>query len=111
MCMHQQMISYIKELPTGTRIAVSTLASRLHLVQGFTSDSSVLLAAIDGKKHKNLPQPSMFLESCDEIDTSTLLGPQTALAQSAVQAFNSDVQAFEQDFRVRMTLLSAEHRS
>lgn len=108
MYMRQQMISYIKELPTGTRIAVFTLASRLRLVQGFTSDSAVLLAAIDGKKHKNLPQPSMFLESGDEIATSTLLGPQTALAQSAIQAFDSDVQAFEQDFRVRMTLQALE---
>ena len=45
----RQMISYLKTIPPGTRIAIFTLASRLRMVQGFTSDSRPLLAALNGQ--------------------------------------------------------------
>ncbi len=45
----QQMISYLKTISPGTRIGIFTLASRLRLVQGITSDSRPLLAALNGK--------------------------------------------------------------
>src|SRR5579863_2699456 len=43
---HSQMIKYLKTIPAGTRIAIFTLASRLRMLQGVTSDSSELLAVL-----------------------------------------------------------------
>jgi VWFA-related protein len=106
----QQMIKYLKSIPPGTRIAIFTLASRLRMVQGFTSDSSVLLAALDSKNHKALPQQSSLLDTTssnqDLLTTSLLANATTAnsLAVSAMQQFDADTQTFMTDLRVRITL-------
>jgi len=52
-----KIIEYLKTIPPGTRLAIFTLASRLRLVQGFTTDSVVLLAALN----KSVPMPSAVL--------------------------------------------------
>jgi VWFA-related protein len=46
----REMIRYLKELPPGRRIAVFTLGSQLRLLQGFTDDVPLLLAALDRKE-------------------------------------------------------------
>ncbi len=46
----REMIRYLKELPTGRRIAVFTLGAQLRLLQGFTDDVTLLLAALDRKE-------------------------------------------------------------
>jgi VWFA-related protein len=46
----RQMIQYLKTLPPGRRIAVFTLGSHLRLLQGFGSDATPLLAALNSKK-------------------------------------------------------------
>jgi VWFA-related protein len=56
---HQQTLRYLKTLPTGARVAIFTLSSRLRMVQEFTSDSSRLLAALNdpalsGPRHSPL---------------------------------------------------------
>jgi len=55
----QQTIKYLKTIPAGARVAIFTLSSRLRMVQGFTSDSSQLLAALNdpalsGPRHSPL---------------------------------------------------------
>jgi len=42
---HQQMIEFLKDLPSGQRIALFALGTRLKMVQGFTGDSDTLVAA------------------------------------------------------------------
>ena len=42
-----QMLKYLKTIPPNTRVAVFTLASRLRMLQGMTTDSSELLAAVN----------------------------------------------------------------
>ena len=105
----QQMLKYLKQLPPGTRIAVFTLASRLRMVQGFTSESSQLLAALDGKKHKLLPQSSPLLDTdhtqedfIEQLQNDPAMS--NSLALSAMQQFNADTQTFRTDMRVRITL-------
>jgi VWFA-related protein len=44
-----QIKQYLKTAPSGTRIAVFGLATRLYLLQGFTSNPEILRAAVDGK--------------------------------------------------------------
>jgi VWFA-related protein len=53
----KKIIEYLKTIPTGTRMAVFTLASRLRLVQGFTTDSAVLLAALNRTAPMSSPVP------------------------------------------------------
>src|SRR5579859_2058170 len=62
----EQMIKYLKGVPAGTRIAIFALAAHLRMLQGFTTDSSELLAALNrgtGEAH-----PSALLQSEVEKD-------------------------------------------
>jgi VWFA-related protein len=53
----QKIVEYLKTNPPSTRIAVFTLASRLRLVQGFTTDSAILLEAL--KRVTPVQSPSL----------------------------------------------------
>ena len=44
-----QIKQYLKSAPGGTRIAIFGLATRLYLLQGFTSNPDILRAAVDEK--------------------------------------------------------------
>ncbi|HTX76859.1 MAG TPA: VWA domain-containing protein [Terracidiphilus sp.] len=46
---HQQVLSFLHKMDPGTQVAVFTLGSTLHLLQGFTADPALLLAAVSGK--------------------------------------------------------------
>jgi VWFA-related protein len=54
---HQQMIKYLATIPPGTRVAIFTLASRLRMLQGATTDSAALLAVLNEKKPAPTPRP------------------------------------------------------
>ncbi len=108
----QQMISYLKNIPPGTRIAIFTLASKLRMVQGFSSDSSPLLAALNSKTpigKTTLPNQSALLADpndttlSDMNDTLTQMGA-TSDAMASIQQFEADEAAFQMDLRVRYTL-------
>jgi len=47
---HSEMIKYLRTIPPGTRVAIFTLASRLRMLPGMTTDSSELLAVLNDKK-------------------------------------------------------------
>jgi VWFA-related protein len=113
MYVRQAMVRYLKGLPPGTRIAIFTLASRLRMVQGFSSDSSVLLAAIDDKKHRQLAEQSALLNierdqaliDSQVSDVGRLApGGQTSQGFANLQQFNADMASFQVDLRVRITL-------
>jgi VWFA-related protein len=103
----QQMISYLKTIRPGTHLAIFTLASRLRIVQGFTSDSRPLLAALNGSK--TLPNQSALLTdpydttNSDMNDTLSQMGA-TGDAMASIQQFQADQAAFQMDLRVRYTL-------
>lgn len=117
---HSQMIKHLKEIPANTRVAVFTLASRLRMIQGVTTDSAALLAAVNSQPGA---QPSPLLPSQVEQDADRqrvafmiqeqqgppVNGNQT-LPQSMVDAtssetmFLNDVKNFLTDSRIRMTL-------
>ncbi len=117
---HSQMIKYLKTIPPGTRVAIFTLASRLRMLQGVTSDSSELLAALNSAQAG--PQQSGLLASNAEaeanqriidfmIENSAAPNPQTqTLAQAAVDPINamkqflSDSAAFQTEQRIGITL-------
>ncbi|HEY6339699.1 MAG TPA: VWA domain-containing protein [Candidatus Sulfotelmatobacter sp.] len=115
---HSQMLKYLKTIPPGTRVAIFTLASRLRMLQGVTTDSSELVAILNNPKAG--PQASTVLSSDIEkdanqrlidfmIENSSAPTPKT-LAQAAVDPINvmkqflADTATFETESRVRITL-------
>ena len=83
----QRAIKYLKTMPEGTEVAVLDLANGLHVVQGFTSDRDVLLAAIDSVKPEEVPGahvppppfPMTQQDACNASNTQSVLTT-TALA-------------------------------
>jgi VWFA-related protein len=107
MYVRKEMIEYLKNIPAGTRIAIFTLASKLRIVQGFTSDSAPLLAALSDKR--NLPGVSPLLtDPNDATPTNLVSGLQdmgaSTQAIASLQQFQADEAAFQIDLRVQYTL-------
>lgn len=106
MYVRQQMLKYLKNIPPGTRIAVFALASRLRIVTGFTTDSSVISSALSGKggpQTSVVLDPDMDQQLSDQVnDMSSLGASQNAI--SAMQQFQADLTSYQTDQRVQMTL-------
>jgi VWFA-related protein len=117
---HQQMIKYLGTIPPGTRVAIFTLASRLRMIQGVTTDSAELLAVLKDKKLAD-PNPSALLPSTAENDANQHYidflttentapkAPQTSAQASvdtvsSMKQFLSDTAAFQTESRIRITL-------
>jgi len=117
---HSQMLKYLQTIPPRTRVAIFTLASRLVMLQGITTDSSQLLAAVHSAKAG--PSPSALRPSTAEsdanqrrVDFMTSEAPQPppanqTLAQAEVDPINatkqflSDTALFQTESRIGMTL-------
>lgn len=123
---HAQMLKYVKSIPPGTRVAIFTLASRLNMLQGVTTDTTELLAVLNDAK--GLQQQSAFRPSDTEkqsdqglVDflakngtgmgtpTNDMTRAQEAVDPvSAMKQFLSDTAAFQMESRVRITLQALE---
>ncbi|HEY6369933.1 MAG TPA: VWA domain-containing protein [Candidatus Sulfotelmatobacter sp.] len=60
MMARQQVLTFIKSKPAGTRFAVFVTTDKLYLVQGFTEDKGQLYAALDPKRPQS-HVPKVFL--------------------------------------------------
>ena len=107
---HAQMLKYLKDVGPGTRIAIFTLGSQLRFVQGFTSDVSLLMAAVNGKKAQGNPQLSDRLETSEESDVSQHLVesmegvPGAQASAAALKNFLAENQKAQTNSRLRITL-------
>lgn len=112
----QQMVSYLKQIPPGTRMAIFTLGSRLRMIQGFTADPDILLAALKSKKATAdrsllLDDPSETKLS-DELSMSAPLDtPGLPLMLANLQQFEAETASFQIDLRVRYTIEAFEQLS
>jgi len=64
---------YLKTMPTGTQVAVMTTdGSGLHLLQGFTTDRDLLIAAVNSIPHQLIPDarwdPAPFPPPCNAMN-------------------------------------------
>jgi VWFA-related protein len=104
--MRQESIKYLKSMPRGTRIAVLGLSSSLRILQGFTSDPTILVAVADSKKNRALPSPFIDNDTGaildDQADQQTELGNDDLAA--TIQQFENEQDVEQQDVRNRMTL-------
>ncbi|MGA8089861.1 MAG: VWA domain-containing protein [Terracidiphilus sp.] len=55
---HQQALRFLKTAKPGSRMAIFTMSSGLHFVQGFTDDPVLLVAALNAKKGNGVEQSS-----------------------------------------------------
>jgi VWFA-related protein len=103
----KQMLAYVKTIPSGTTMAIFTLASRLRMIQGFTSSIADLTAALE--KAQSAPQQSVGLDSSagnafdSAIGNLEIMGAPAA-EMASIQQFQSDVDAHRTDNRVALTL-------
>jgi VWFA-related protein len=104
----QQMIRYLGKVPPGTSLSIFTLASRLRMVAGFTTDAAALGKAMQDPKAS--AQPSIILDPANDkiLDAMSLdvgntewLSPE---ALPAMRQFQADLTAYQVDQRVSMTL-------
>ena len=97
----QEMLQYVKHIPPGTRVAVFTLASRLRMIEGFTTDASRVAAAVSS----TAPQQSPILDSAnDQTDVNNMAANMSSIDNGALQQFANDTESFRLDLRVNMTL-------
>lgn len=113
-----QMASFLKSIPAGSHIAIFVLSSDMRMVQGFTSDVSVLVAALNQNVFSR-PQASPLLGSgpANNLDTDinnqlTLSGagmPAGAVASMGkLQQFQNQTQNTQDLFRIALTLKALE---
>ncbi len=111
---HEQVFKYLKSIRTSEPIAIFILSTRLRMVHGFTGDLPALLAALNDKNSRSLPQSSPLLRSGAEIHAEEqAIGQMQELAtefpdlQGAVNAlrqFQAESAAGQTDDRVKVTL-------
>lgn len=117
---HKQMIKYVKTIPPHTRVAIFTLASRLRMLQGITTDSSLLLAAVNNSKSGPTPSPLRASTVESDADQGRIdflrkeaqgpASPDQTLAEAAVDPINStrqflnDTALFQTESRIGITL-------
>jgi VWFA-related protein len=108
-----QLIRYLQGVQPGTRLAVFVLTTRLRMIQAVTTDSEVLLAALNNKSLGFTPQQSPMMLSREEIEMDTghaaeLMGNLVGETEQALSAMGpggvAQMMAFKLDSRVEMTL-------
>jgi VWFA-related protein len=106
-----QMIQYMGKISPGTSLAIFTLASRLQLVQGFTTNVAALVKAIQNKKAGVKQSIVLDSENTTILDT---MGADVSQAWESSQAaigmlqFQADLTAYMVDQRVGMTIDAME---
>ncbi len=104
----QQMLAYLRGIPPGTRIAVFTLASRLRLVNSFTTDAGKLAESLraGGGGQASVLQLSTA-DNREELKRVASAGANPT-TNSVLRQFEADNIALDTDARVRGTLAALE---
>jgi VWFA-related protein len=107
----QQMVNFLKNMQPGLRVAVFVLGSKLRMVQGFTTDSSVLRDAVKDKKNGvKMEADSSVTRSLqdkfDDIEDKQRLAmiDMSPTGLEALSALQANTAAYQADQRVAMTL-------
>ncbi|MFY9744716.1 MAG: VWA domain-containing protein [Acidobacteriaceae bacterium] len=90
----RRMLQYLHTIPPGTRIAVFTLGSKLRIIEGFTTDSSAIEKALQGRGN---PEKSPVMDpDWDQTLEEAANLPGGGLAQGAAMAqFAEETQSSE----------------
>lgn len=103
----RQMIHYLGTVRPGAMMAVFTLASRLRMIQGFTTDSTVLVNALKSANANPYKAPQMG-DTTESAFDSIVSGLQLINAGApdfqSIQSFQDDVESFQLDHRTEITM-------
>jgi len=108
MFVHQQLLAYLNAAPAGTRIAIFGLTNRLVMLQGFTSDPTVLKAIASSRRGY---AASPLLDDAvggsgiqnsvaDDMEDSGA----DATAVANLRQFDAQMQSFQLQLRAKYTL-------
>ena len=112
---HKQILDFFHNMQPGTRAAIFILGSKLRFVQGFTTDTAVLLAALQDKKNGFAPEQDNSFRSreddtADADEIAVLRRMQTAgEGIAAIQESQADFASFQFGERVSMTMAALNY--
>ncbi len=104
---HTEITDFLKKMQPGTRVAIFALGSKLRYVQGFTTDTSVLLTALNDKRNGATPVKMAGTrdrgdQADDAADAARLTMMQSG-GVGALQAAQGDMSAFDYGARASLT--------
>jgi len=99
----QQVLSYLHKMDSGTQVAVFSLGSSLRLLQGFTSDSAALIAAVSGKKAERNAMTQNRSDSADDASAIAHLQAMRSSGVAALQEAQANAHAYSFGARASMT--------
>ena len=101
-----EMITFLRKLPPGRRVALYTLSSQLRMVQGFTDDSDTLIAAaqqLSTRPHSIYSNNREMSATIGEIAESGLL-KKSPKAFAALQRFLDECYGHDLDVSIKAPL-------
>lgn len=97
---HNEVLSYLKNVKPGTRLAIFTLGDKLNFVQGFTADTALLATAFQNKqKGANGGFSQSLVSRSDNAEITATIGGINASATGSGLAASQAVQAVMDAFR------------
>jgi VWFA-related protein len=127
--LRQRLDKYLGGVPQGTQIALFTLASKLQMVTGFTTDAKTIEAALSGAQtqpqktgamdttfdqttqsmNTQIVQNSEDMDNANAGSESNNQAPAAGLSVAQrMQDFETEAHGLEMDTRVRFTLAALE---
>jgi VWFA-related protein len=100
-----QMLKYLHTIPAGTEIAVFTLASRLRIVSGFTTNTEAIEQALN-LKHTPTQKSLMTDPAGDQAEKAAEQGMAAEIPEmlAEIRDFQQDRRVFQREQRVDITL-------
>ncbi len=108
---HNEIVDFLKKMQPGTRIAIFALGSKLRYVQGFTTDTAVLLAALNDKEKgaapvKRSPDRGDAAENAADLERLTMM---QSFGVGYLRDALADQSSFDLGTRVSMTFEALDH--
>ena len=103
----RRMLAYLATIPPGTRIAVFTLGSKLHIITGFTTNAAEIAKALGPGRGQGERSPALDPALDNTLNLQDSLAQSLGLsgiAVSGIEQFISDTENFEVGLREEMTI-------
>jgi len=102
--MRRQVVEYLSKARTGAPFAIFTLASRLQLVRGFSTDAAALISAVNDGKHGTQQSVLLDAQNQQSLDPRANELATSAKEIALIKQNLADNAARQTDVRVKTTL-------
>jgi VWFA-related protein len=102
--MRRQVIEYLSKAKPGATFAIFTLASRLQLIRGFSTDAALLISAVDDRKHGTQQSALLDAQNQQSLDPRANELATSAKEIALIKQNLADNAARQTDVRVKTTL-------